>query len=159
MKLKNLSILLLLLTGCKSASELTYKAISKDRAKVAEITRREWPCVTVKADTLYKTDSLYDLIEIQCPDTVAVRVDSFGVYQAVKVPVYIKVPQLVITKTVLVETTIRDMADSTVFQAKIDKLNKQLSKKSKVVVAFMSIAGILFLLLIIVIYLLTKKKT
>lgn len=149
--------LLLFFVGCKSASQLTYKAIEKDRAKVAEITRKEWPCVTVKADTVYKTDSLYDLIEIQCPDSTVYIIDSFETITAIRVPVKIKVPQLTITKTILVETTIRDKADSTIFQDQVDKLNKKLIKKGKTVVAFASIAGVLLLLLLIVIFLLIKK--
>mgnify|MGYP003434116604 CR=1 FL=1 len=156
MKLKSLSILLLLLSGCKSASELTYKAISKDRAKVAEITRKEWPCVTVKSDTSYRTDTITDIITVQCPDTIAVRIDSFGVYQAVKVPVYIKVPVEGTIQTITVTKTIEDSAKITVLQTHVDKLKKTVSKKSTFVAVGWSIAGVLFLLLVIAIILLLR---
>ena len=54
------------LGGCTTAEKLTYKAISKDKAKVAEITRAEFPCTTTKADTVISTKD--SLIWVECPD-------------------------------------------------------------------------------------------
>ena len=54
-----------LLASCKTAEELTYKAIKKDKAKVAEITRTVFPCIVTASDTINRTDTLYDFIEVQ----------------------------------------------------------------------------------------------
>ena len=40
------------ITGCRSASELTHKAIAKDAGKVREITRAVWPCITTDSTTV-----------------------------------------------------------------------------------------------------------
>lgn len=123
--MKKLLILIILFTSCNTAEKLTYKAISKDRAKVAEITRKEWPCTTTKADTTYRTDTLYDLIEVQCPDTL-IRVDSFET--AVRVPVYIKVPIQREVRTVTVIKLVEDSAKIFILTANVAALQADVAK-------------------------------
>lgn len=73
-----LLVILASLGGCTTAEKLTYKAISKDKAKVAEITRAEFPCTTTKADTVISTKD--SLIWIECPDnTVVTAADYTGI--------------------------------------------------------------------------------
>ena len=57
----------LLLFSCTSAPKHFAKALSKDRPYVAEQTRALWPCITTASDTVSKIDTLYDLIEAECP--------------------------------------------------------------------------------------------
>jgi hypothetical protein len=123
--MKNLLILIILFTSCNTAEKLTYKAISKDRAKVAEITRKEWPCVVTAADTTYRIDTLYDLIEVQCPDTL-IRVDSFET--AVRVPVYIKVPLAREVRTVTVVKLVEDSAKIFLLTANVAALQANVAK-------------------------------
>lgn len=57
----------LLLFSCTSAPKHFAKALSKDRPYVAEQTRALWPCIVTASDTVNTTDTLYDLIEADCP--------------------------------------------------------------------------------------------
>ena len=59
---------LALLFSCVIAPKHLAKAIAKDKPYVAEQTRLLWPCIVTARDTVNTTDTLYDLIEAQCPD-------------------------------------------------------------------------------------------
>lgn len=145
--------LLILIASCTTAEKLTYKAIGKDRAKVAEITRKEWPCVTTTADTTYRTDTVTDIITVQCPDTISYRVDSFETVTAVRVPVYVKVPMQREVKNIKVVQKVEDsakifamqdhatrlQADNAKVQAEADKYQSARNKWRK---WFFMLAGI-----------------
>ena len=117
------------LASCKTASELYNKAKDKDIVKVAELARTDFPCTTIKVDSVKTVDTLYKTIDVQCPDTIQYRIDSFETSVAVKVPVYIKVkvPELV-TKTITVTKVVED-------SAKIFLLTKKLIEKELVISA------------------------
>lgn len=121
-------LIILFFVSCSSAEKLTYKAMSKDKAKVAEITRKEWPCTTTNIDTAYKIDTLYDLIEVQCPDTIRYIVDSFETVTAVRVPVYIKVPIASPIQTITVTKTIEDSAKIFIINTQLKDCNEDLVK-------------------------------
>jgi glutaredoxin 2 len=117
------------LASCKTAAELYNKAKDKNEEKVAELVRKDYPCTAIKVDSVKTIDTLYKTIDVQCPDTIQYRIDSFETSVAVKVPVYIKVkvPELVtntITKIITTEDT-----------DKINKLTKKLTDKDLVIVA------------------------
>lgn len=123
-------IILIILSSCytqKKAEEQTDKAHDKYPAMVAKKTRSWFPCVKVKADTAYRTDTLYDLVEVRCPDTIAYRVDSFETVTAVKVPVYIKVPIAAPIQTITVTNTVEDSAKIFIMSDQITKCSDSLT--------------------------------
>lgn len=95
---------------------------------VAEKTRRWFPCVVSASDTTYSIDSITDIISVQCPDTIAYRVDSFETWQTVKVPVYIKVPMQRLRETKTVTIRIKDMAAVSACEIRADTLQKSSDK-------------------------------
>jgi hypothetical protein len=95
-----------ILNSCKTAETLYSKAKQKDEAKVADMARKDWPCIVTASDTTYRIDTLVDIVEVLCPDP-AVRVDSFET----SVPVYVKVPVKKAVKTTTVNNNIKDSAD------------------------------------------------
>lgn len=138
--MKKLLIVILLFTGCKSAEQLYNKAKDKDAVKVAGLARADWPCTTTKQDTTIRTDTVFDIVEVRCPDTVAYRVDSFETIEAVKVPVYIKVKMPQEVKTVTIVKQVEDSAKIFILQAQaakdgqiIEKLNGTIKTRGTVI--------------------------
>jgi hypothetical protein len=104
------------LFSCKSPEKLYNKAKAKDEVKVAELARKDFPCTTTKIDSVRTVDTLYDLIEVECPP-IETRVDSFETISTKIVKV--KVPREVVTiRTV---ETIEDSAKIKVMYAEIQK--------------------------------------
>ena len=121
--------IILILFSCSTPEKLVNKALSKDRAKVAEITRAEFPCVDLKVDTVTVTDSLYEFVE--CPeetsDYAPARIDTLTVNgETVYRTRTVKVPVLVTGKTHYITKTVED-------SAKIYLLSNDLSKKDKTI--------------------------
>ena len=115
------------LSACTTAEKLTYKAISKDKAKVAEITRAEFPCTTTKADTVISTKD--SLIWIECPDnTVVTAADYTGpdtVTRIIRLPGSVRTVRVPVTlpvKTVTIVQKVEDSAKIYVLQAATLKL-------------------------------------
>ena len=115
------------LSACTTAEKLTYKAISKDKAKVAEITRAEFPCTTTKADTVISTKD--SLIWIECPDnTVVTAADYTGpdtVTRFIRLPGSVRTVRVPVTlpvKTVTIVQKVEDSAKIYVLQAATLKL-------------------------------------
>lgn len=141
--MKKLLIVLILFSSCyteKKASVSTDKAHDKYPVMVAKKTRDWFPCVKIKADTTIKLDTVYDLIEVQCPDTIKYVVDSFETVTAVKVPVYIKVPIAAPIQTITVVKTIEDSAKIFVLSDELkqcdnekNKLESKVKKRGKVI--------------------------
>ena len=125
-----LILLILIIAGlsaCTTAEKLTYKAISKDKAKVAEITRAEFPCTTTKADTVISTKD--SLIWIECPDnTVVTAADYTGpdtVTRIIRLPGSVRTVRVPVTlpvKTVTIVQKVEDSAKIYVLQAATLKL-------------------------------------
>ena len=122
-----LLVILASLGGCTTAEKLTYKAISKDKAKVAEITRAEFPCTTTKADTVISTKD--SLIWIECPDnTVVTAADYTGpdtVTRIIRLPGSVRTVRVPVTlpvKTVTIVQKVEDSAKIYVLQAATLKL-------------------------------------
>ena len=120
------------LLSCASAEKLTHKAIAKDAHKVQDITRSLWPCIVTDSTVITKYDTLYDFIEVQCPDTIAYRVDSFETSTAVRVPyrvpVYVKVQTPRIRETVTHTIRIKDVADVEICQDEKAAMSKRLRR-------------------------------
>jgi hypothetical protein len=109
-------ILIASLFSCKTSEQLYVKAKVKDLSKVAELARRDFPCTTTKIDSVRTVDTLYEIIDIECPTTEP-RVDSFEtvVVNTVKV----KVPKEVITIRTIVK--VEDSAKIVAMYAEIQK--------------------------------------
>lgn len=107
------------LFSCKTAEQLYTKAKDKDDVKVAELARKDFPCTTVSIDTIRTVDTLFDLIEVECPPFETVRVDSFEtvVVNTVKV----KVPREVVTVSIL--ERVEDSAKIKIMQRLVDDAN------------------------------------
>jgi hypothetical protein len=73
------------LFSCKSPEKLYNKAKAKDEVKVAELARKDFPCTTTKIDSVRTVDTLYDLIEVECPDVNDYAKDSSGKWPLVRV--------------------------------------------------------------------------
>lgn len=148
------------LGGCTTAEKLTYKAISKDKAKVAEITRAEFPCTTTKADTVISTKD--SLIWIECPeqqpdpgpqyliDTIHFTTTKVLPGRTVRVPVTLPV------KTVTIVQKIEDSAKIYILQAATlklqadnDKLSTKVANRNKalkwLIIALLISAGLNFI--------------
>jgi hypothetical protein len=104
------------LFSCKSPEKLYNKAKAKDEVKVAELARKDFPCTTTKIDSVRTVDTLYDLIEVECPPSET-RVDSFETISTKIVKV--KVPREVVT----IRTTLKveDSAKIKTMYAEIQK--------------------------------------
>jgi len=141
--MKKLLIVLILFSSCsteKKASKSTDKAYIKYPLMMAKKTRDWFPCVKIKADTTIKLDTVYDLIEVQCPDTISYRVDSFETVTAVKVPVYIKVAVPSPIQTITVTNTVEDSSNIFILKEEVtkcdnekNKLEKKVHKRGKVI--------------------------
>ena len=92
---------------------------------MAELTRQKLPCIVTANDTISRTDTLYDLIEVQCPDTIAYRTDTFETSYAVRVPVYIKTQVPRIRETITHTIRIKDSADTYLANYALNEANKK----------------------------------
>ncbi|MCL5459684.1 hypothetical protein M3M33_13700, partial [Loigolactobacillus coryniformis] len=85
-----------------------------DKAKVAEITRAEFPCTTTKADTVISTKD--SLIWIDCPDnTVVTAADYTGpdtVTRIIRLPGSVKTVRVPVTLPVKTVTIVQKVEDS-----------------------------------------------
>ena len=68
--------LICLCLGCytpNKADKAIKKASEKYPGKLANACQKSFPCITVKADTIYKENTEYDFIEIECPENGEVK--------------------------------------------------------------------------------------
>ena len=114
------------LFSCKTSEQLYNKAKAKPNGevKVAELARKDFPCITTKIDSIRTIDTLYDSIEVECAPIIRTRVDSFETVVVSKVKV--RVPREVIT----IRTT-EKVEDS----AKIKIMYAELQKAAAIIVA------------------------
>jgi hypothetical protein len=112
-------IIIILFASCKTSEQLYNKAKVKDILKVAELARIDFPCTTTKIDSVTTVDTLYDIIEVDCPPAT---VDTFKtvVVKTVKV----KVPQKVVTIR-----TVQKIEDS----AKIKTMYAEIQKAAAII--------------------------
>jgi hypothetical protein len=112
-------VIIALLASCKTSEQLYNKAKEKPNGetKVAELARKDFPCITTKIDSIITVDTLYDSIEVECDPIIRTRVDSFETVVVSKVKV--RVPREVVT----IRTTekIEDSAKIKVMYAEIQK--------------------------------------
>jgi hypothetical protein len=108
-----------LLLSCMSVSKHLEKSFKKDKQLVAKITRDSFPCITVKSDTLKISDTLYEIIDVKCPEN---GIDSFETTIAVKVPYKI-------IEKVFITNNIEDSSKIFEMNSEIIALNVFMSEK------------------------------
>jgi len=143
------------LTGCRTAEELTHKAISKDASKVQDITRKLWPCITTATDTIIHTDTLADIIAVDCPTDTAWRTDTLEITEVQQhhgKTVYVRVPR--IRETVTHNIRIRDMIDKEEFT----QVNAQIKSTKKSAKAGWIVSGVSWLIIGLLVFILIKRR-
>jgi len=143
------------IAGCRSAEELTHKAISKDAATVQDITRKLWPCITVATDTITHTDTLADIIAVDCPTETAWRTDTLEITEVQQHKgntVYVRVPR--IRETVRITTRIRDMID----KEEVTRVNAQIKSVKRSAKAGWITAGVSWLIIGLLVFILIKRR-
>ena len=73
-------IALLMLASCTSATKHLAKAKEKDENYVATKVREWYPCTEVKTDTVNTTDTIVDIMQVECPDVVYTDAKGDTVY-------------------------------------------------------------------------------
>jgi len=143
------------LAGCRTAEQLTHKAIAKDAGKVQAITRALWPCITVEQDSTVKTDTLYDIISVECPPDTIWGTDTLEISEVRIKPgkvVYKEVPR--IRETVTHTVRIKDTIDQEQLIREQER-TKALKAGNRIWKAFAVIGWILAILLFLI---LIKRK-
>lgn len=130
--LKTILTMLLMssMIGCytpKKALKELNKALDKQPNAVAEFTRKEFPCIDLKNDTVTKVE--YEFLEVACPGVVTEpkQIDTIFVTKNSKPKTYYVEKQKIIampSKTIYITKTIED-------SAKIKMLSEQLSNVIK----------------------------
>ena len=151
--MKYILFLSIILFSCQSASKLTYKAIAKDKAKVAAITRELFPCGIIARDTTVIVDTISKFVE--CPEsTILTIVKTDTTIDTVVLRKTVKVPIMQPQRTVYITQRFEDSAkifllqnDINQKQKSIDKLSNKLHNR-KVLIMWL-IIGIISLLLLI----------
>lgn len=110
-------VVIVFFTSCKTSEQLYNKAKVKDLTKVAELSRKDFPCTTTKIDSIITVDTLYDSIEVECAPVIRTRVDSFEtiVVNTVKV----RVPRELVTIRTLQK--VEDSAKIKIMYAELQK--------------------------------------
>lgn len=151
--MKYILFLSIILFSCQSASKLTYKAISKDKEKVAAITREMFPCGIIARDTTVIIDTVSEFVE--CPESDIITIvktdtttDTIILRKTVKVPVMTPQRTIYITQRYEDSTKIYLMQNEiNQKQKSIDKLTNKLHNRKILIIWLM--LGIISLLLLI----------
>lgn len=101
-----IAVAILLLAACSTSEKLYNKAKAKDPVKVAQLCSTDWPCITTPQDTVRRTDTIVDIITVDCPNTTAYGPDSV----IIRVPVKVRVPVTGIKETKTITVRVRDSA-------------------------------------------------
>lgn len=128
--------LLLSMSSCYTAKKAERKlaqALDKQPVTVATFTRKQFPCITKNADTIYNTN--YDttiVVEVQCRDTTIHDTALFNNVIIRKVPVTVTIPGRTIIKTIEDSAKIYIMSNA-IAQSQRDKdeLQKRLNRSNK----------------------------
>lgn len=113
--------LLICASSCNTSkfdSKRIAKIAQRNPQIIAKNCKKEYPCITVKSDTI--RDSIDNIIFVECDSII--RTDSLIEYVPVKVIKKVNVP----SETIIVTKTIKDSAEIYLFKDSISDLNKQL---------------------------------
>ena len=140
------------ITGCytvKDAVKQTHRAKDKYPDTIAAVLRAWKPCIVTYNDTLIKTDTLTDIIAVECPGDTLWRTDTLETSYAISVPRIIKVPLPRIRETRTINIRTKDMADVQVCEGQRDAAAKDAAANRVWKRAFMWAAIIGWLLFIL----------
>lgn len=117
------------LFGCKTTEQHFNAGIKKNKPKMAALTRQTFPCTTTDTLTLNKYDTLYEMMDVRCPDSIQYRTDSFETSFAVRVPVYVKAQVMRIRETVTHTIRVEDSAKIFIADYALCEANKKVEKQ------------------------------
>lgn len=126
-----LLIIALLFTGCytvKDAVKQTHRAKDQYADTIAAVLRAWRPCIITYQDTLIKTDTLTDIIAVECPGDTLWRTDTLETSYSVTVPRIIKVPLPRIRETRTITIRTKDMADVQVCEGELMETRHKLTQ-------------------------------
>jgi len=151
--MKYILFLSIILFSCQSASKLTYKAISKDKAEVAAITRELFPCGIIARDTTVIIDTVSKFVE--CPESdIITIVKTDTTIDTVIIKKTIKVPVMTPQRTIYITQRYEDSAKIYLMQNEINQKQKSIDKLTnklhnrKILIIWLML-GIISLLLLI----------
>jgi phosphate/sulfate permease len=119
------------LFSCKTPEKLYNKAKAKDEVKVAELARKDFPCTTTKIDSVRTVDTLYDLIEVECPDTNDYAADTGRKVLPPTGKVKPNIKTVYVPREVVTIRTVETIEDS----AKIKIMYAEIQKAAAMIVA------------------------
>ena len=106
-------ILVILISSCHTAKNALNKVKKADLYHpevVAKYTRDKYPCKAI--DSIVKTDTSYDFIEIQCPDINSKVTDTLYLTKYVKTIIDKSKPYKVIETKTITKEVVRNVIDS-----------------------------------------------
>jgi len=146
------------LFSCQSANKLLNKAVKKDKAEVAKLTRELFPCGIIARDTTVVIDTLTKFVECPESDIITIvktdtTIDTIVLRKTVKVAVLTPQRTLYITQRFEDSAKIYLLQNQINLQAvKINRLNDRIHTAKIIIWWLMAI-----LILSILIYPLFKK--
>jgi len=146
------------LFSCQSANKLLNKAIKKDKAEVAKLTRELFPCGIIARDTTVVIDTVSEFVECPESDIITIvktdtTIDTIVLRKTVKVAVLTPQRTLYITQRFEDSAKIYLLQNQINLQTvKINRLNDKIHT-AKIIIWWLTIT----LILSILIYPLFKK--
>jgi len=120
-------ILTIFTLSCNSASKLVDKAIKKDKAEVARLTRELFPCGIIVRDTTVIIDTVSEFVE--CPESTVLTVyKTATTIDTVVLKKFVKVPVLTPQRTVFITQRFEDSAKIYLLQNDINTKDKNIVK-------------------------------
>ena len=107
------------LFSCQSANKLLNKAVKKDKAEVAKLTRELFPCSIIARDTTVVIDTLTKFVE--CPESdIITIVKTDTTIDTIVLKKTVKVPVLTPQRTVFITQRFEDSAKIYLLQNQIN---------------------------------------
>ena len=141
-------ILTIFALSCNPASKLLNKAIKKDKAEVARVTRELFPCGIIARDTTVIIDTVSEFVE--CPESTVLTVyKTATTVDTVVLRKFVKVPILTPQRTLYITQRFEDSAKIYLLQnqinlqaVKINRLNDRIHTKNIILVWLIVILGL-----------------
>jgi len=117
----------LFLFSCQSANKLLNKAVKKDKAEVARLTRELFPCGIIARDTTVIIDTVSEFVE--CPESdIITIVKTDSIIDTIVLRKTVKVAVLTPQRTIYITQRFEDSAKIFVMQNDINAKDKNIVK-------------------------------
>ena len=144
----SLFILTIFALSCSSVKKLVDKAVKKDKAEVARMTRELFPCGIIARDTTVVIDTVSEFVE--CPESTILTVyKTDTTIDTVVLKKFVKVPVLMPQRTLYITQRFEDSAKIYLlqFQNKVNvdyivKLKQKIHTKNIILVWLLIIFGL-----------------